>query len=72
MAEEAKVKKGINEEVAEVKEIKIGDFMKDAEIKAFIKAIKKYNGLKPEEALNVLAKKVVEGKVEFTVVHEWS
>lgn len=72
MAEETKVKKSINDDVAALKEVKIGDFMNDAEIKAFIKSLKKYDGLTPETALNVLAKKVVDSKVEFAVVSTWS
>lgn len=71
MAAEVKAKKGINEEVEALKEVKIGNIMNDAEIKAFIKAIKKYDGLTPEVAMNVLAKKVVDGKVEFQLIPIW-
>lgn len=70
MADEAKARKSINEEVAALKEVKVADFLTDDEIKSFIKAIKRYDDLEPATGLKLLANKLVNGEVAFS--KSWS
>ena len=65
MGEETKQRKSINDDVAALKDIKVSDFMTEDEMKAFIKAMKKYEELKPETGLKLLANKLVTGEVAF-------
>lgn len=70
MAEETKQRKSINDDVAALKDIKVSDFLTEDEMKAFIKAMKRYEDLKPETGLKLLANKLVTGEVVFT--KSWS
>lgn len=70
MADEAKARKSINEEVAALKEVKVSDFLTDDEIKSFIKAVKRYDDLEPTTGLKLLANKLVNGEVAFS--KSWS
>lgn len=65
MADETKQRKSINDDIAELKDVKVSDIMTEDEMKAFIKAMKKYDELKPATGLKLLAAKLVNGEVEF-------